>query len=402
MDITPTQKSHKLLFCPNCGEKQNKPEQKYCSNCGDSFYSDKASVKHSTHRDEHNSRLDSIGGWLILPYVGFYATILLGLAEMAFVPFSSQTSVAKKLFLEVLFFCMVGTAITCIIYIHKRSKTLITSVTILYLLGFILSVDSSFKAHNPITAIIDAIVAGLWIAYFHNSKRVNALLSKSSKNNHTEQNSHTVFAVMGSVLAVLVIGLLVGIVAYANHNNKTNVSKLNNLNSQLQSDYNQFASLPSTITYNKSDWDSYYSKFTSELQAINSGTKTSYSSSALSKYNSDIATASTDFMNLVSLDQSLSDMSFQITSDQSSITSDKNLLQSDIASDNTTCNLSADNPYITCDRSLENQEKSYLDTANTQLSNDQQTLKNQQSQASTLDATVLSDLSKLTTDAKTN
>lgn len=396
MDVTPTQRSPKLLFCSNCGEKQTKYRQMYCANCGDPFYKDSPNTL-SMDTDEDTvseKRLDSIGGWLILPYIGFYATVLVGLVYMALLPSINQDSTAKKVFLELLFACMIATAVICIVFIHRRSKALITSVTILYVLGFILAVDSSIKAHNPVSAIGDAVVAGLWITYFHNSKRVSALVSKKSKKRRTQESSHTVLAVTLSVVAVVVIGLLVGIVAYANHSDKADVSKLNSLGSELQTDYNQYASLPSSTTKLKAGWDSYYSNYSSEIQAINTATKTTYSSSKLNSYNSDVQKTSSDFLNLISIDQSSTDMSFQVQSDQSSISGDNNII-TEYTDDDITDGEALMAGEISA-------EQSTLSNDKTTLQNDQQTYKNQQSQAFTEGTTVLADLAQLSRDSKAN
>jgi hypothetical protein len=125
-----------------------------------------------------------------------------------------------------------------------------------------------------------------------------------------------------------------------------------------------------------------------------------YSSSALNKFNTDVETASSDFLDLINLDKSSEDMQFQTQTDNNTIASDRSTLELDTSQDNTDCNLSVDNPYISCDRSLENQAKSNLNTATSQLTTDQQTLKSQQSQQSTLGNTVLSDLTQATKDSQ--
>lgn len=160
----------------------------------------------------------------------------------------------------------------------------------------------------------------------------------------------------------------------ANAKYQSEVASLNNLNGQYQATFQSWKNLPSTITKTKADWDSYYSGLISELSGISSA-QTQYSNAALSNYAAAIVTASNDFSSLLSLDQSSSDMQFQVQNDQSTITFDKGL----VAEDEQLGSSYAVGP------------EGDLSTAEQQLSSDQQTLQSQTNQAKTLG-------SKLSTD----
>jgi hypothetical protein len=211
------------------------------------------------------------------------------------------------------------------------------------------------------------------------------------------QSNKRLLAIVISSVVIVLVGIFIGLKLYFNHKNtlayNANLAKVAKQAKQLDSIYRQYSSLPTSTTQSQSDWDSYYSGLISQIKTINSTTSTTYTQSALNKLNADIETASASFINLLNLDKSATDMQFQIQTDQNQVTTDKGLLQTDIANDNSTCALAATNPYITCDRSLENQANSYLTTANNQLSTDQQTLKNQQSQSAALDFTVAGQIS---------
>lgn len=199
---------------------------------------------------------------------------------------------------------------------------------------------------------------------------------------------------------ILVIAVILGIVGYNNQKSKndalssykSNLSTVSGLNNSLQSDYNQIASLPSTTTNTKSGWDSYYQNLISEVQGINSEAKTSYSNVALNSFNSDVETASTDLLSYLNLAQSASDMSFQVQDDQSSVNSDNGTIE-EYQGDDATDGADIMQGEITS-------EQSTLSTDETTLKNDQQTYASQEAQLKSLDNTVLSDLSKLTTDSK--
>lgn len=216
--------------------------------------------------------------------------------------------------------------------------------------------------------------------------------------NKTSRNTTTVLIV---IVAVIVVGALSGGKLYLNHKNnvkyQVNVSKVTKQAQQLNGIYQQYATLPSSTTQLQSAWDSYYSGLINQVKAINEATDITYGSSVINNLNSEIESASSSFVNLLNLDKSETDMQFQVQTDQNQVTSDKGLLQSDIAEDDSTCALATENPYITCDRSLENQENTYLASANSQLSTDQQTQKSQQSQAALLSITVLGEISKMNT-----
>ncbi|HUD81436.1 MAG TPA: DnaJ domain-containing protein [Patescibacteria group bacterium] len=216
--------------------------------------------------------------------------------------------------------------------------------------------------------------------------------SKSNKNNAP---------VFVMIAVVLVIAVLAGGGIYLSHKKsvdyQANVSKVTKQAQQLNGIYQQYSSLPSSTTQLQSAWDSYYSGLISQVQTINTASNTTYSSSAINNLNSEVQTASASFINLLNLDKSATDMQFQIQTDQNKVTTDKSLVQEDTADDDSDCALAEDNPYITCDRSLENQANSYLTAANTQLSTDQQSQKTQQSQSAVLGITVLGEMGKMNT-----
>ena len=78
-------KDYRLIYCSICGQKQDKPNQKYCSNCGSPFYagqeiSHEDNILYTEQQDENpTSNLNSIGGWLIIPYIGFYIDALVSI-----------------------------------------------------------------------------------------------------------------------------------------------------------------------------------------------------------------------------------------------------------------------------------------------------------------------------------
>ncbi len=380
-DIKPTKQIDRLIFCSNCGEKQLKLGQLHCSNCGEPFYSNKQQpLSNKTYENKSGRNLNTIGGWLTLPYIGFYIWGLVAIYGIIFVPFYGNVSIGKKFFLEILAICIAFTAIASIIQIHKHSKQLIGTVTILYVLGFILSINSGLTAHSLITPITYAVTASLWILYFHKSKRVAALLNnKTTKGTSSNHSSNRLLAITLPIVAIVVLVIIVSIVVYSNHQNKVDQNKLLSLNSQLQSQYNQLASLPSSTTYTKSEWDSYYQNIIKKLKNINNQADASYSNPAMNSFDSAIETTSSDFINSVSLAQSASDMSFQIQSDQNTINSDKSLIIEDSQ---------LGSSYVQA-------EEIQLTQDEKQLSSDQQTYTSQESQLKNLDKTLLSELYKL-------
>lgn len=397
-DIRPSRQAKsttKLLFCSNCGEKQSKVGQRFCSNCGSSFYHEQ---KHVTPKAEHEESkgysdkpdrdLAKIGGWLLLPYIGFYLGALFAMAEILTTPSEAGDSSMKKIVLELLFAAATVASVTCIVQLHKRNRTFLTTVVILFSLEFILSIDSGLKSHNLATPIVDAIAAGLWLLYFYKSKRVSVLLSPDEKAaKRREGGSHTALAVVASIVAVIVIGCIIGAVAYANHESEASKNKLLGYSGQLQSYYSQLVSLPSSTTQTESEWNGYYSGYTSEVQAINSAANTTYGSSKLNNVNSALQTASSDLLNYLNLAKSSTDMSFQVQDDQNMVNSDKSTIQ-EYEGDDATYGDDLMQGEISS-------EQSSLSGDESTLQNDQQTYQSQKAQVTTLGAKVVSDMSAL-------
>jgi hypothetical protein len=175
---------------------------------------------------------------------------------------------------------------------------------------------------------------------------------------------------------------------------KRNLDQIGSLANQYLNVYQQWSSLPSSTTNSKAGWDSYYSGLSSQAKSIQSSSSAnSYSGTALTTFNSSVQSACNDFINLLNLDQSNSDMQFQITSDQSQLTSDQNTLsgEENINNNGIAEGLPSDPSYV-------DEFETKVSNDKTQLSTDQQTLKSQQSQAGTLDLTVLGDTGKIRAD----
>ena len=209
---------------------------------------------------------------------------------------------------------------------------------------------------------------------------------------------------VGGIILSTVVALFYGgatiLVAQSNHKAQlnqayqTNLNQIGTLANQYDNVYHQFNNLPSTTTNTKSGWDSYYSGLVSQVQAIQtSSSNNSYSNTSLATFNTSIQTACGDFINLLNLDESNSDMNFQITSDQDQLTSDQTTLSSEESLNNNGIaeGLPSDPTYV-------NEYETKVANDNTRLANDQQTLKNQQSQAATLSTTVLTDSSTMEGD----
>jgi len=182
-DVQPAKHLLRLIYCSNCGQKQDRSNQKYCSNCGSSFYpeqkpSHNEEIEEPEQYDEvgeniHSSNLNSIGGWLILPYIGFYLTAIVSI----FYIFSSYS---KPTLLSFSYLLMYVLSITCIIKIHTRNKSFRNYVYTLYTVGVLQMVYISYETRNIATFIVGGIGYGIWIAYFTESKRVEALIGSKA------------------------------------------------------------------------------------------------------------------------------------------------------------------------------------------------------------------------------
>ncbi len=179
-DIKPVKSPIKLFYCSKCGQKQNKVNQKYCSNCGSPFYieqkiSDENNILDSEHQGEnYTSNLNRIGGWLILPYIGFYLFLLYSVIYIAY--YFGNYSVSPNKFLLASAIAIFGMSFSCIIQIHKRNKLFRNYVYTLYSIGIIQSLYISFSTHKASTFIIYGGIYFIWMLYFSKSKRVEAFL----------------------------------------------------------------------------------------------------------------------------------------------------------------------------------------------------------------------------------
>jgi uncharacterized membrane-anchored protein YhcB (DUF1043 family) len=212
----------------------------------------------------------------------------------------------------------------------------------------------------------------------------------------------TTAVVVGLVVIGVIIASIFASSAAKKSQYQTQLNHLKSLENQYQSISQQYYGLPSTTTKVKADWDTYYDGLNSQLSGITSSiSNASYSNELLTAFSQDIQKSTSDLSGSITLSKSLSDMQFQIQNDNSTISLDQGNVQLDTAQDNTSCNLSVDNPYITCDRSLENQAKTQLSTAQTQLSTDKAAVQSQTTQQDSLGKRIASDTSSMFRDEAT-
>ena len=182
-DIQPTKQPIRLIYCSNCGQKQDRFNQKYCSNCGNPFQTEKhLSLTEKSEKPEHDgnniysSDLNNIGGWLILPYIGFYITALISLGYVCIYVLSSNSRASKNSMLFIAYLFMLILSIACIDTLHKRKKSFLNYVTALYAIGIGQIMYMSYETRSVATFIGGVFGYGIWLAYFTESKRVKVLL----------------------------------------------------------------------------------------------------------------------------------------------------------------------------------------------------------------------------------
>jgi hypothetical protein len=387
-------KPMKLKYCVNCGQKQHSPIQKFCSHCG-TAYGDPdfhiEPVQDSREIPKDKSIARGLGGWLIIPYLGFYSAALLGMLILLKGNNSTLPQTLEHIFAGL---GLVIFGILAIVQVHKKSRSLLSTVVVLYSLSFLESVYLAYINNSPWTVLGAVVGSALWITYFFKSRRVKQMLGIKHSGDIVRNEPWK------KVLAIIVIGtfalsaIVLIVLALAASGAQTQA------NSALVTQYNsleaEFTSLPSTTTKNKADWDSYYTSYVQQFQTLNA----SLLGASNTKTNKDLQTAVTDNIALITLDESSSDMNFEITTDNVAITSDTNNVQQYTAQDNTSCALSQSNPYITCDRSMENNAKSQLASDTARLASDKAAYASQQSQITTLNTKVSDDNTAIAIDSK--
>ena len=121
----------------------------------------------------NTSNLNSIGGWLILPYIGFYLAAIVSV----FYIFSNHP---KTALLGISYLLVLVLSITCIVQIHTRNKSFRNYVYTLYTIGILQTIYISYETRSIATFIGGGIGYGIWIAYFTESKRVESLLGSKA------------------------------------------------------------------------------------------------------------------------------------------------------------------------------------------------------------------------------
>lgn len=171
----------------------------------------------------------------------------------------------------------------------------------------------------------------------------------------------------------------------------SNLSHLKDLNNEYYAVFRQFVSLPSSTTKTQSEWDSYYSGLTSQLQPVkNAVNKTYGNNSVLNGINNNLTTATDDLINLLTLEKSYQDMSFQVTNDKATLSTEQGDLDNEISIYNTAPEIGSG--YV-------DSVQSDVDTAQSQLNTDEQTQTQQEAQIKNLLKTVLQDSLALTTSS---
>jgi hypothetical protein len=152
--------------------------------------------------EKRGDSIKGIGGWFILPLIGFIATPLLALYNL-YTSFSGDTLAGIKVIFTVnkddplallripiigeTFFNIAAVVIAtlCLYLIYKRSEQFIIAATIFVVVLFVsrifdywangvyeLVLPDEFAAADIATSAPAVLPAILWIAYFHKSKRV--------------------------------------------------------------------------------------------------------------------------------------------------------------------------------------------------------------------------------------
>jgi hypothetical protein len=143
-------------------------------------------------------------------------------------------------------------------------------------------------------------------------------------------------------------------------------------------------SLPSTTTKTESEWDDYYDGLISQLlPIITSINNNTFQDSRLTQAYDSLSTAVNDLNNYLSLSKSMSDMQFQVGTDQSKLNSDQSTLASEESIYNEADGLISNSYVIEFQTDVSNDKS--------QLATDQQTYQSQQTQTKTLAQTVIDD-----------
>lgn len=177
------------------------------------------------------------------------------------------------------------------------------------------------------------------------------------------------------IVGVIVLAVILGGVINASNQAakqaayKSQLNELTGATSTFQTLYNQYFNAPSSTTRTKTDWDTYYTGVSTQVQTLTTTSSTlTYADTRLMKVQQDLTKGLSDFSSLITLAQSNIDMQFQISSDQSLITSDTSISQEEAG---------FPSGYVAAN-------KTRLDTDNASLAKDQQTYKDQTTELGTL------------------
>jgi len=211
----------------------------------------------------------------------------------------------------------------------------------------------------------------------------------------SQRPKHKKLYLISGLFVLIALVIVIGIVELLRYQTNNQISKVRNEFKQYYAEELQFSTLPSTATKTQVQWNSYYSGYISQFQTLEKHVLgNNVSNQSLKTFDGNFYKALTDNVNLLTLMKNYIDTSYQIESDQSTISSDQSTLQLDTSQDNQNCALSQSNPYITCDYSLEDQAKATLISDESQLTSDQQTYQKQGNQIVSLVKQVKADNNK--------
>lgn len=217
------------------------------------------------------------------------------------------------------------------------------------------------------------------------------------------------WAILGQYRLILVIFIILivaggGATAFSIHRNdvrakaqrqrqyNSELASIESLRQRLVKEWQQFVNLPDSTTKTRSDWDNYFSATEGRIQdiATSSSKLTFPDSSSLNRYNNNVSTAASDFINLINLDKALQDMGFQVQSDQNQLNIDQSTLTNErqIYDESVSAGVPIGNGYVTEFQTAVTNDKN-------QLAADQQTQQSQKTQTDNMAAAMILDIAKI-------